>query len=184
MFLFKVSITWILLCYYSFTCLRSAFFLTWITWRKSIFNKVDVKKKSKSPPKIEPITSVARNKIFGGVTRCKLLRATRFFGASHDANCCAQQDFLGRHTMQIVARNVAKLELDSTSTTVARNVAREVGLCVRAFSVSSVRRPMLPEHHWATRFNSVQILLFTLFSIRTFFIRTFRLRLTKILRTY
>ena len=33
------------------------------------------------------------------------LRATRFLGVSHDANCCAQQDFLGRHTMQIVARN-------------------------------------------------------------------------------
>ena len=35
--------------------------------------------------------------------------------------------------MQFVARNVAKEELDSTSATVAGNVARKVLPCVRAF---------------------------------------------------
>ena len=34
--------------------------------------------------------------------------------------------------MQFVVHNVAKVELDSTSATVARNVARKVKLCVRA----------------------------------------------------
>ena len=34
--------------------------------------------------------------------------------------------------MQLFARNVVKVELDSTSATVARNVVRKVTLCVRA----------------------------------------------------
>ena len=36
--------------------------------------------------------------------------------------------------MQFVARKVAKVELDSTSATVARDVARKVALCDRAFT--------------------------------------------------
>ena len=47
--------------------------------------------------------------------------------------CCAQQDFLGCHTMQFVPPNVAKVELGSTSAFVARNVARKVVPYVRAF---------------------------------------------------
>ena len=39
----------------------------------------------------------------------------------------------GCHMMQFVTRNVAKVELDSTSATVARNVGRKVAPCVRAF---------------------------------------------------
>ena len=78
---------------------------------------------------------VARNKIFWGVIRCSLSRATRFFGVSYDAVCRAQQDFLGCRTMQFVARNFAKVELDSSSANVARNVAGKVAQCVRAFSI-------------------------------------------------
>ena len=37
--------------------------------------------------------------------------------------------------MQFVARNVAKVQLDSTPATAARNVARKVVPCVRAFRV-------------------------------------------------
>ena len=55
----------------------------------------------------------------GGVTQCSLL------GMSHNAVCW------GCHTMQFVARNVAKVELDSDSATVACNVARKVLQCVR-----------------------------------------------------
>ena len=39
------------------------------------------------------------------------------------------------HTIQFVVRNVARVELDSTSTTVARNVERKVTPCVRAFTL-------------------------------------------------
>ena len=39
--------------------------------------------------------------------------------------------------MQFVAKNVAKVELDSTSATVACNVARKVAPCVRVFIVYS-----------------------------------------------
>ena len=35
----------------------------------------------------------------------------------------------GGHTMQFVALNVAKVELDSTSATVVRNVARSCTVC-------------------------------------------------------
>ena len=41
--------------------------------------------------------------------------------------------------MQFVARNVAKEELDSTSATVAGNVARKVLPCVRAFTFIIMR---------------------------------------------
>ena len=44
---------------------------------------------------------------------------------------CAQQEFLGCHTMQFVAHNVAEVELGSTSATVARNIAKKVAPCVR-----------------------------------------------------
>ena len=40
--------------------------------------------------------------------------------------------------MQFVARNVAKVELGSTSATVAHNIARKVVLCVRALSLGEV----------------------------------------------
>ena len=43
--------------------------------------------------------------------------------------------FWGCHTIQFVARNVAKVELDSTSATFASNVARKVASCVRDFRV-------------------------------------------------
>ena len=36
--------------------------------------------------------------------------------------------------MQFVMRNIAKVELDSTSATVARDVARKVTACVRALN--------------------------------------------------
>ena len=38
--------------------------------------------------------------------------------------------------MQFVARNAVKVELDSTSATLARNVERRVASCVRALSKS------------------------------------------------
>ena len=46
---------------------------------------------------------------------------------------CVQQDFLGVSPMQFVARTFAKVELDSTSATLARNVAKKVAPCVRVF---------------------------------------------------
>ena len=42
------------------------------------------------------------------------------------------ETLLGCHAMQFVARNVAKVELDSTCATVARNVTRKVAPCVLA----------------------------------------------------
>ena len=47
---------------------------------------------------------------------------------------------MGCHTMQIVARNAAKLELDSTSAAVGRYFAREVAPCVRALSITALSR--------------------------------------------
>ena len=41
--------------------------------------------------------------------------------------------------MQFVARNVAKVELDPSSATVERNVARKVSPCIWAFSLLSSR---------------------------------------------
>ena len=49
------------------------------------------------------------------------MRNKIFSGVSHDAICCA--------------RNVAIVELDSTSATVACNVARKVAQCVPAFRI-------------------------------------------------
>ena len=45
---------------------------------------------------------------------------------------CAQQDFFGCHAMQLVARSVANVKLESASATVARNVSP----CVQAFRLS------------------------------------------------
>ena len=49
-------------------------------------------------------------------------------------NVARNKIFCGCHTMQFVARNDAKVELDSTSATVAHNVARKVAPCARTFS--------------------------------------------------
>ena len=45
--------------------------------------------------------------------------------------------------MQFTVRNVAKVELDSTSATVARNVARKVAQCVCDLNITPAMKPPL-----------------------------------------
>ena len=70
------------------------------------------------------LATMRATRYFGGVTRCDLLRATRYFGVtSHDAICCAQH-----------RRSRTRFH----SATVARNAARKVAPCVRAFTYRAV----------------------------------------------
>ena len=67
--------------------------------------------------------------------------------------------------MLFVARNVAKVELDSTSATVARNVLRKVAPCVRTFTPpwdASYPQHYIVGNHlytWVDRNNMVQSFL-------------------------